>query len=53
MKDKFGVSLQVVPEGMNEMLTDDDPEKVKRAMRAMLQMKKIDIQKLQDTFNGA
>ncbi|MEX0662641.1 MAG: VOC family protein [Balneolaceae bacterium] len=53
LKDKYGVSWQVVPEGMNEMLTDDDPEKVKRAMRAMLQMKKIDIQKLRDAFKGA
>lgn len=52
VKDKFGLSWQVVPKGMNEMLTDDDPEKAKRALRAMLQMKKIDIQKLKEAFEG-
>lgn len=52
LKDKFGLSWQVVPEGMNQMLTDDDPEKVKRAMRAILQMRKIDIQKLKEAFEG-
>ena len=51
LKDKFGVSWQVVPQGMNDML-NGDPEKSKRAMRAMLQMKKIDIQKLKDAFEG-
>lgn len=52
LKDKFGLSWQVVPEGMNYMLTDDDPEKVRRAMRAMLQMKKINIEKLKEAFES-
>ncbi|MFH5883563.1 VOC family protein [Halalkalibaculum sp. DA3122] len=52
LKDKFGVSWQVVPGRLNEMLTADDPEKANRAYRAMLQMKKLDIQKLQDAFEG-
>ncbi len=52
LKDKFGVSWQVVPEGMNEMINAKDSEKAKRAMKAMLQMKKLDIQKLQEAFEG-
>lgn len=52
LKDKFGLSWQVVPKGMNEMLNADDPEKVNRAMNAMLQMKKLNIQKLQEAFEG-
>ncbi|SMO93751.1 VOC family protein [Gracilimonas mengyeensis] len=52
LKDKFGLSWQVVPKGMNEMLNADDPQKTKRAMNAMLQMKKLDIQKLKDAFEG-
>ena len=43
LKDKFGVSWQVVPEGMNELLQGEDKAKAGRAMKAMLQMKKIDI----------
>lgn len=52
LKDKFGLSWQVVPGRMNEMLNAKDSEKAKRAMNAMLQMKKLDIQKLQDAFEG-
>lgn len=52
LKDKFGVSWQVVPGGMNEMMNAGDPEKAKRAMNAMLKMKKLDIQKLQGAFGG-
>lgn len=46
LKDKFGVSWQIVPEALGELLAHPDPEKAKRAMNAMLQMDKIDIQKL-------
>lgn len=46
LKDRFGVSWQIVPEGMGEILNDPDPEKAKRAMEAMLSMKKIDVAKL-------
>ncbi|MFH5834031.1 VOC family protein [Halalkalibaculum sp. DA384] len=52
LKDKFGISWLVVPEGMNEMLNADDSEKAKRAMQAMLQMKKIEIWKLKEAFEG-
>ncbi len=48
LKDKFGVSWQIVPSALMEMLQDEDPEKAKRVMDAMLQMQKIDIQKLED-----
>jgi predicted 3-demethylubiquinone-9 3-methyltransferase (glyoxalase superfamily) len=43
LKDRFGLSWQVVPSGMEEALNDPDPERAKRAMEAMLGMKKIDI----------
>lgn len=50
LKDRFGVSWQVVPAGWEEMLQHEDEEKVKRVMRAMLQMKKLDIQALKEAF---
>lgn len=43
VKDKYGLVWQVVPDRLPELLTDPDPEKSQRAMRAMLEMKKIDI----------
>ncbi len=48
LKDKFGVSWQIVPTALMEMFGDEDPEKAKRVMDAMLQMQKIDIQKLEE-----
>jgi predicted 3-demethylubiquinone-9 3-methyltransferase (glyoxalase superfamily) len=52
LKDRFGMSWQVVPTVLVEMLQDRDPEKAKRAMAAMLTMKKIDINALQKAFEG-
>ena len=52
LKDKFGLSWQVVPKGMAEVLNDRDPAKSKRAFEAMLQMKKLDIAGLQRAFAG-
>lgn len=46
LKDKYGVSWQVVPAALNELLADPDPEKSQRAMKAMLEMSKIDIEGL-------
>ena len=43
LKDKFGLSWQVVPAGLVELLTDPDPARVQRAMAAMLSMTKLDI----------
>lgn len=48
LKDKYGLSWQIVPVGMDEMMTKGDPDKNERVMKAMLQMKKIDIQTLMD-----
>jgi predicted 3-demethylubiquinone-9 3-methyltransferase (glyoxalase superfamily) len=47
LQDKFGVSWQIIPTVLGQLLGDKDPERAKRAMQAMLQMTKIDIQKLQ------
>jgi len=43
LKDKYGVSWQIIPTILGELLQDPDPEKAQRVMQAMLQMKKIDI----------
>ncbi len=47
LKDKFGLSWQIVPSVLGKLLGDKDPKKAKRVMEAMLQMKKIDIKTLQ------
>jgi predicted 3-demethylubiquinone-9 3-methyltransferase (glyoxalase superfamily) len=52
LKDKFGFSWQVCPENWEAMLTDPDTEAVQRATNAMYGMKKLDIQALQDAFDG-
>ncbi len=46
LKDKFGLSWQIVPNGLGEALGNPDPEKAKRAMQAMLKMKKLDLEAL-------
>jgi predicted 3-demethylubiquinone-9 3-methyltransferase (glyoxalase superfamily) len=52
LKDRFGVSWQIVPTVLVEMLQDRDPEKSKRVMAAMLKMKKIDIDALKKAYEG-
>jgi len=52
LKDKYGLSWQVVPTVLVEMMTDPDTEKSGRAMEAMLQMKKLDIAELKRAFAG-
>src|SRR5438093_10217855 len=52
LKDKFGVSWQVTPTVLIDMLHDEDPEKSERVMKAMLQMQKIDIGKLKAACRG-
>jgi predicted 3-demethylubiquinone-9 3-methyltransferase (glyoxalase superfamily) len=47
LKDRYGVSWQIVPTRLTELLDDPDPERSQRAMRAMLDMKKIDIATLE------
>jgi predicted 3-demethylubiquinone-9 3-methyltransferase (glyoxalase superfamily) len=53
LKDKFGVSWQIVPDGMEAMLKDPDSAGSQAAMRAMLGMQKIDLAALQAAFDGA
>ena len=50
LKDKYGVSWQIVPTVLGEMLQDKDPKKSKRVMEAMLKMDKIDIQTLKQAY---
>lgn len=52
LKDKFGVSWQIIPAALGKFLGDKDPEKSKRVMQAMLQMKKIVIEDLEKAYNG-
>ncbi len=53
LKDKFGLSWQVVPTILGELLADKDPQKLERVMKAMLQMKKIDVAGLKRAAEGA
>ena len=53
LKDRYGLSWQVVPAGWEELLEDPDREKVNRVMTAMLQMKKFDIVALEAAAAGA
>ena len=52
LKDKYGLSWQVVPTGMEELFADPDKERARRAMEAMLQMGKLDIAALRDAADG-
>jgi predicted 3-demethylubiquinone-9 3-methyltransferase (glyoxalase superfamily) len=52
LKDKYGLSWQVVPVAMIELISDADPEKSGRVMEALLQMKKLDIGKLKQAYAG-
>jgi predicted 3-demethylubiquinone-9 3-methyltransferase (glyoxalase superfamily) len=50
LKDKFGLSWQIIPRSLMQMLQDEDPEKSRRVMQAMLKMSKIEIQELQRAY---
>lgn len=50
LKDKYGVSWQIIPSALGEMLQDKDAEKSKKVMKAMLQMDKIDIKSLKQAY---
>ena len=52
LKDKFGLSWQVVPKGMQEMLSDPTSEAASRAMTAMMKMKKLDMHELKRAYEG-
>jgi predicted 3-demethylubiquinone-9 3-methyltransferase (glyoxalase superfamily) len=52
LKDRFGLSWQVVPEVLPKMMSDPDPEKTNRVMEAVLKMKKFDIATLEKAYSG-
>jgi predicted 3-demethylubiquinone-9 3-methyltransferase (glyoxalase superfamily) len=52
LEDRYGVSWHVTPVGFEEIMTDPDPERVNRAMKAMLGMKKLDVAALQAAADG-
>jgi predicted 3-demethylubiquinone-9 3-methyltransferase (glyoxalase superfamily) len=52
LKDKFGVSWQITPTVLIDMLNDKDAKKAERVMKAMMQMQKIDIKTLQEAYAG-
>ncbi|WNM32301.1 VOC family protein [Streptomyces sp. Li-HN-5-11] len=52
LKDKYGVSWQVIPDGLIDMIGDPDPEKAARTTRAMLSMGKLDIAALRQAYDG-
>ena len=51
LKDKYGLSWQIIPSALGKLLQDKDPGKARRVMQAMLQMDKIDIKGLQDAHD--
>ncbi|MDF2813473.1 MAG: hypothetical protein K0S56_4504 [Microvirga sp.] len=52
LKDRYGVSWQIVPKALHELLGDPDPAKAQRVMQAMLQMVKLDVAGLQRAYDG-
>lgn len=53
LKDKYGVSWQIVPRQLDELMNDEDPEKVDRVIQAFMQMRKIDIAGLRRAYEQA
>jgi predicted 3-demethylubiquinone-9 3-methyltransferase (glyoxalase superfamily) len=52
LKDKYGLSWQIIPSALGRMLQDNDAKRAQRVMQAMLQMDKIDIKKLEQAYEG-
>jgi predicted 3-demethylubiquinone-9 3-methyltransferase (glyoxalase superfamily) len=52
LKDKYGLSWQIIPSALGQYLGDPDPVKAQRAMQAMLKMRKIDIEALRQAYEG-
>lgn len=53
LKDRFGVSWQIIPNALGQLLADEDPQKVQNVVQAMLQMSKIEIETLQAAYARA
>lgn len=51
LKDKYGLSWQIIPRELMQLMSDPDPAKAGRVMQCMLQMKKIDVAKLREAYN--
>jgi predicted 3-demethylubiquinone-9 3-methyltransferase (glyoxalase superfamily) len=52
LKDKFGLSWQIVPAILSELLSDPDPQRSQSVMKALMTMKKLDIRKLKEAFDN-
>lgn len=52
LKDKYGLSWQIIPKALGELMGDPDAVKAQRVMQAMLQMRKIDVAELQRAYDG-
>ncbi len=52
LKDRYGLSWQIIPRALMDMLDDKDPERVKRVTEAMLKMIKLDVAELQRAYDG-
>jgi predicted 3-demethylubiquinone-9 3-methyltransferase (glyoxalase superfamily) len=52
LKDKFGLSWQIVPTALAKMISDPEPGRAARVMKALLQMKKLDLEKLEEAYAG-
>lgn len=52
LKDKYGLSWQIIPNTLIELMSDKDPVKSQRVMQAIMNMKKIDVQALRDAYNS-
>lgn len=52
LKDRYGLSWQIVPTALGELMQDPDPDKTQRVTEAMLKMNKLDIQGLRDAYEG-
>jgi predicted 3-demethylubiquinone-9 3-methyltransferase (glyoxalase superfamily) len=53
LQDKYGLSWQIIPTALGKLMSDPDPEKSSRVMKAMLQMDKIDINRLEEAHKAA
>jgi len=52
LKDRFGVSWQVVPDGLAELMSDPDPARARRAMQALMHMRKLDLAAMRAAAQG-